>query len=266
MAEVAKYLEYFRISFLNLLTYRARYFVGIITYIIYIAVFYYIWKAIFANSAVIDTFSLSQMVTYVAIGWISRSFFFNNLDREIETKVVNGSLALDLLKPVDFQLLAYAQTLGEGIFRFALFALPTALVAFLLFPIQLPHNMLTAAAFLFSTFLAGLVYTSINFMVGALAVPLGSIEGIAYAKQNLILFFSGLIVPFDMLPRWAGGPLRALPFASISYIPLNVYLGKCSGAQLALALCEQIFWVVALFFAARALWNLLIRRVVIQGG
>lgn len=263
---MAKYLEYLRISFINMLAYRARYYVGIITYIIYIAIYYHIWKAIYANSQEIDNFSLPEMTTYVAVGWISRSFFFNNLDRDIEQKVINGSLSMDLLKPMDFQGMMYAKMIGEALFRGVLFAVPTAIAAWLLFPISGPASTLHAAAFLVSTLMAAVIYTNINYIVGALAIPLRKIEGIAYAKQNLLLFFSGLLIPFDMLPAGASSVLKVLPFAAISYQPLSIYLGKFSDSEVLLVLLVQAGWAVALFVASRLFWKRLMQTVIIQGG
>ncbi|MBX7244674.1 MAG: ABC-2 family transporter protein [Candidatus Sumerlaeaceae bacterium] len=263
---MGKYLEYFRISFLNIFAYRARYYVGIITYLIYIAIYYYIWKAIYANAAQIDSFSLADMTTYVAIGWISRSFFFNNLDRDMEQKVVDGSLSMDLLKPVDFQGMIYAKAFGESLFRFALFALPTGVVAAFLFPIAAPVSIAGALGFLASTLLAAVIYVNINFMVGTLAIPLKNIEGIVHAKQSILLFLSGLLIPFAMLPEGIAALLKVLPFAGISYVPLNIYLGKVSGTEIAVALSGQAAWAVALLVASRVMWNHYTRRIVIQGG
>ena len=206
------------------------------------------------------------MTTYVAVGGISRSFFFNNLDRDIEQKVVNGSLSMDLLKPMDFQGMMYAKMIGEAIFRGTLFAVPTAFVAWLLFPIAGPASALHGLAFLVSTLCAGAIYTSVNYIVGALAIPLRKIEGIAYAKQNLLLFFSGLILPFDMLPGTAATILKALPFASISYHPLSIYLGKYSPNEVIVVLLMQLGWAAGLLAVSRMFWNRLMRTVIIQGG
>src|SRR5262249_11409646 len=155
---------------------------------------------------------------------ISRSFFYNNLDREIEQKVSDGGLAMDLLKPIDFQAMAYSKVFGEALFRFVLFALPTAFIARLLFDISLPASPLCVVAFFLSLVFAALIQTNINFIVGAFAIPLKSIEGIAHAKANLMLFLSGLLVPFDMLPHVLAVLFKALPFAAITYVPVNIYL------------------------------------------
>jgi ABC-2 type transport system permease protein len=264
-----KYLEYFRISFLTILAYRARYYVGIATYLIYIALNTSVWGAVFRSSEgqqVIGGFTLTQITSWIAVGWVCRSFIFNNLDREIETKVVDGSLALDLLKPVDFQAMQYARVLGEGLFRLTLFAGPIALFAYPLFGVQGPASVVHLLSFGLSLILGALIFLHLNFMVGSLAIPLRNLEGISYAKNNLMLFFTGLLIPFSMLPEWASGILRWLPFAGISDTPLRIYLGQIQTGELVQVLGFQAAWCLIMLLAARSLWNLMISRVVIQGG
>ena len=69
---IAIYMEYGRIAFLKTLAYRLRYYTGILSYMINIAVYYFIWKAIFTHGERIEGYDLGEMVTYVAVGWIAR--------------------------------------------------------------------------------------------------------------------------------------------------------------------------------------------------
>ena len=266
IATLVKYLEFFRISFLSILAFRARYYVGIVSYIVYIAVYHAIWTAVYKHSTDIAGFDLASMTTYVAVGWISRSFMFNNLDRDIEARVIDGSLSMDLLKPVDFQGMQYARVFGEGLFRLVLFALPCAVVAFPMFGVSWPASFGAFLKFALSSALGALVFTNLNFMVGALALPLRSIEGIAWAKQNLFQFLSGLLVPFAFLPPGLATVLSWLPTAGISHTPLEFYLGRLPGAEGWNALALQAAWALITLLAGRALWNVLIRKVTIQGG
>ena len=70
-------LPFARVGFLNMLAYRARYYVGILTYLFNVAVYFFIWRAVFAHSPNVAGMSLSEMITYVAVGWTIRSFYFN---------------------------------------------------------------------------------------------------------------------------------------------------------------------------------------------
>src|SRR5262250_2712115 len=48
------YAEFVRVGFVNTLAYRLRYYTGIVTYFMYVSVYYFIWKAIFAHSSRIE--------------------------------------------------------------------------------------------------------------------------------------------------------------------------------------------------------------------
>ncbi len=265
--KIQKYTEYLRISFLTMLAYRARYFIGITTYIIYIAVNYFIWKAMFNSSAsTIGGYTFPQMITYINVGWISRSFYFNRLDTEIAQKVVKGDLALDLLKPVDFQMMQYARTFGEAVFRLFLFTLPTFVVAIFFFPIQLPAHSTTYVLFVISTLFAFLLFTSINYIVGLFSIPLQNIEGLSYAKSNLMLFFTGLVIPFNLFPPIITQILNCLPFGGISYIPLQIYLEKLSFLGIFKAFANQIIWILVLHAMGRLIYTQFTRKIIIQGG
>ncbi|MBI1983225.1 MAG: ABC-2 family transporter protein, partial [Acidobacteria bacterium] len=89
------YAEFVRVGFVNTLAYRLRYYTGIVTYFIYVSVYYFIWKAIYEHSTEIEGFDFSQILTYIAVGWIIRSFYFNNIDQEMAYAVTEGKLAMD---------------------------------------------------------------------------------------------------------------------------------------------------------------------------
>ena len=62
------YLEYLRISFQNMMAYRARYYIGVVTYVIHVAVYYFVYKSLFASGGEIRGYDLNQMLTYVSVG------------------------------------------------------------------------------------------------------------------------------------------------------------------------------------------------------
>lgn len=136
------YSEFIRIGFVNILAFRLRYYTGIITYLINVTVYYFIWRAVFANAAgPIAGFSLPQILTYVSVGWILRSFYWNTIDQEMAYEVLDGKIAMDFIKPVSVQWMWLARAMGESAFRLILLTAPTAIVVTLLFPFSVqPRN------------------------------------------------------------------------------------------------------------------------------
>ena len=259
-------LPFARIGFLNMLAYRARYYVGVLTYIFNVAVYYFIWRAVFRDATTVAGLSLPEMITYVAVGWTIRSFYFNEIDRDLAAQVQEGRLAMNLIRPVDFQTVMIADAAGQSAFRAALFTLPIALVVGLLFPVRPPVSLTAGVLFLLSAVLSFFLAAAINFLVGLIAIRTKSIEGILRAKYMVLELLSGLLIPTTLFP----GPLRrvlfATPFPHINFTPAALYLGKTVGWEAAELLGIQAGWALLLLAAGRALWERARLRITIQGG
>ena len=265
-AVVRVYGEFVRVGFVNTIAYRLRYYTGIVTYFIYVSVYYFIWKAIYAHSASIEGFDFSHLLTYVAVGWIIRSFYYNNIDQDIATQVLEGKLAMDLIKPVNPQGMYVAQALGESVFRLVMLTAPTAVVLLLVYPVRAPASGWHLVAFLVSVFLSFFLVAGINFAVGTFAIRLKSILGLLRAKYFLLELFSGLLIPISFFPHAFQVALAFMPFQYISYIPVLLYLGKISGLGILKALGLQLFWVAAMIALGHGLWTWSSRKITIQGG
>ena len=109
---------------------------------------------------------------------------------------------MDLIKPVNIQLMYLARAAGESVFRLALLTVPTALVLFLVYPLRRPASLGCAAAFLLSVILSFLIVAAINFAVGTFALRLQSILGLLRAKFFLLELFSGLLLPIIFLSAY----------------------------------------------------------------
>ena len=260
------YAEFVRVGFVNTLAYRLRYYTGIVTYFIYVTVYYFIWKAIYAHSASIGGFDFSHILTYIAVGWIIRSFYFNNVDQDMANQVIEGKLAMDLIKPVNIQLMYVAQAFGECLFRAGMLSLPSAVALMLIYPLRPPASLHHFLAFLVSVVFSFFIVAAINFAVGTLAVRLKSILGLLRAKYFLLELFSGLLLPITYFPHVLQRVFKFLPFEYISYVPVLLYLGNINGKSIAASLAVQLFWVVVLFAIGHAMWRWSSRKITIQGG
>lgn len=263
------YLAMARTSFLNLLAYRTRYFVGVLTYFFNVTVWYYIWKALFSQAPPgtrLGGFTFPQMLTYITTGWVLRSIYFNEVDRDIANQVQEGRLAMALVKPVDFQALTLSQAFGESAFRVLMFATPIALVLVLVYPISLPASLLAGFLFVLSGCLSAVLVGAINFGVGLIAIRTNSILGFLRAKYLVLELLSGLLIPPTLFPASVRPVLAWLPFQHMNFTPGRIYLGLASGGEAIRAIGIQAAWVVLLLFLGRLLWHSSQKRIVLQGG
>jgi len=266
-ATLAAYVEFMRVGFVNILAFRLRYYTGIITYLINVTVYYFIWRAIFFQAeASIAGFSLPQILTYVSVGWILRSFYWNTIDQEMAYEVIEGKIAMDLIKPVSVQWMWLSRAMGESAFRLILLSAPTAAVILLVFPVQRPASALHFGLFVLAAAGSFLLMGAINFMIGTCAIPLKSILALIRAKYWLIELLSGLLIPISLFPRALQQVSSWLPFEYIAYRPLQIYLGKLPPADCLGRVAIQFAWVAVLLALGHLWWSRATRKITIHGG
>jgi ABC-2 type transport system permease protein len=263
---LAPYAEFSRVGFVNILAFRLRYFTGIITYFLNVTVYYFIWTAVFHSTQSIAGYNLPQIITYVSVGWIIRSFYWNTIDQEMAYEVIEGKIAMDLIKPVSVQWMWIFRAMGESAFRLGLLTLPVAVVVAFVFPVQGPASRENFFLFMIGVIGSFFLMGAINFMIGTCAIPLKSILALIRAKYWLIELLSGLLIPVSFFPDRAQKIMAWLPFEHIAYTPLQIYLGKLDRAAAVRALATQWLWVFALLLLAHLWWERASRKITIHGG
>ncbi|MBI3680050.1 MAG: ABC-2 family transporter protein [Acidobacteria bacterium] len=259
-------LEFARIGFLDMLAYRLRYYTGVINYFLSVTVYYFLWKAVFAANPEFGGFRFDEMITYVTVGWIIRSLYFNNIDWDMATDIMEGKVSMVMMKPVNLPLTYIGKALGEAAFRTVLLSAPTSIVLALIFPVNPPRDAAHFSAFLLALAGSVLLVSSINFIIGSCAIELQSIQGLLRFKFWMQELLSGLLVPLTLFPAPLREISRWLPFEHIGYTPMMIYLGKIPGREIGRTLALELFWIVALLWFGNWFWNRLSRRITIHGG
>ncbi|MBE0566549.1 MAG: ABC-2 family transporter protein [Krumholzibacteria bacterium] len=272
-ATAGLYLHFVRLAFLKFLAYRLRYYTGVISYTIFVAGYYYLYRALYASRAPgpggvaeMGGLTVGEMITYVAVGWIGRSFYFNNIGRDLMHQVREGQIAMQLIKPYDVQSVMMFEAAGEAVFRLVMFTVPITVVIVPLFGVHLPPQPVLLGWTVLSFTLSLVVYSQLNFLVGCLAFHMKNIDGVLRAKMVSGDFLAGVIVPFSFFPEWFQRVVEWLPFQAIGYLPVMIYLGKRPGDELWQALLVQAGWAVGLWLAGRVAFRRSLRQVVVQGG
>jgi ABC-2 type transport system permease protein len=261
-----KYLEMIRIRFLMMLAYRTNYYSGILIYSINIGAYYFLWTAIYGGKESIQGMSVVQMTTYVAISWMARAFYFNNIDREIAQEIREGKVAVELIRPYHYLGMKTMQGLGEGIFRLFFFSLPGMVIVAFIFPLQLSTDLWTWVFFALSIMLSFVINTQINLLTGIMTFFLFNNDGLMRAKRVVIDLFSGLLLPISFYPEWAQYMMKFFPFQAISYIPSMIFTEGFQRGEVYDALLFQTVWAVILIIPIQLLWMAAKKRLIIQGG
>ncbi len=263
---LSAYVDLIRIRFLMMLAYRVNYYSGIVIYAINIGAYYFFWRAIFGDQDTIGGFTLAQMTTYVAVSWMARAFYFNNLDREIANEIRDGSVAIQFIRPYVYLIVKMMQGFGEGIFRLLLFMVPGMVIVCLIFPVVLPTEPKVWLLYGAMLFLSFLINSQINILTGLAAFFIENIEGMMRMKRVFVDLFSGVVIPIALFPGWLDAIVQWLPFQAIAYLPSSVFTGRSSGEAAISALGLQAVWFVLLIVPIWLLWRAARHRLFVQGG
>jgi ABC-2 type transport system permease protein len=249
------------------MAYRFNFFTAILGAMLTMALLYYLWTAIY-NSATSMEMSYRALITYVCLG---QAFSFarpgqRRVLARIGYGIRRGDVVLDLIRPTDYQLLTFSETLGAYLMEIAMVSLPSYLLALLVFGIDLPASPEAAIGFVVSLMGAICLIFSLDFLVGLMGFWTFSVWGLGYAKIAVINILAGTIIPLTLFPDWLQRIVLILPFKGMAYTPLAIYVGEIDGSAIWMNILGQFAWGIGLVLLTRLLWLRARRRIEIQGG
>lgn len=225
----------------------------------------YVLLALYRHRGSIGGFDAADAVTYV---WLAQSMIMTVYIFswwELALRIRDGSIATDLLRPLDPQRYWLAYDLGRAPYHFLLRGVPPFLLGALVFRLHWA-SPLDGLAFLASLVLAVVVSFGFRFIYNAAAFWLLDYRGVVNLSTTIVIFFSGMAIPIRYFPHALRELCYALPFASIIQTPVDVWLGKRNGLALIGVFALQLFWALALLGIGKLLLARATRRLVIQGG
>lgn len=232
---------------------------------------YYLWMAIYGSSSsgVLGGLTRNEMVIYVFMTYVTGNMVSVGVADTISDHVMEGSVAMNLIKPIDYRLSLIFTASGGVVYRF--FA-PSVFVwlGLEIYRVRVLDMAPVAAQnvllYLISGFMSFLIYVLFDFCFGMVAFVTTYMFGMMMAKGALLAFLTGQLIPISFFPEVLQRVFDFLPFSSMVYTPVMIYLGKYTGATLWTMLARQAVWVVLLYLLGTLLWQKITKRMVVLGG
>ncbi|HHW47919.1 MAG TPA: ABC transporter permease, partial [Clostridiaceae bacterium] len=245
-----KYYALFRIRFINSLHYRAAALAGLATQFAWGFMEILAFSAFYRANPDAFPMEFSQTVSYV---WMQQAFltlfmmwFWEN---EIATAIMEGSIAYEMVRPVDLYNRWFCQIAANRLARAALRCAPILIVAFIVpepYRMSLPPDIVQFLLFLFSTLLALCVVVAFSMILYILLFNTVSPMGVRIIAVVISGFFAGLYVPLPFFPTLVRAVAGLLPFAAMQNMPLRIYSGNIAGTDALAGIALQVFWLVVL--------------------
>lgn len=259
------YLAYFKQNFKAHVVYRIEWILGIVNSIIQIFISIILWKTLYAGSDSIKGIDFSIITTNFIIS-LGLSHVLETNDFAIQRKLNDGSIANELLKPIDFRKILLANTLAEISFKFISNFIPTCIIAVICFGILPPAGIYHFLLFLISILLGFFVIWSLSLIVQMTAFWIINVWSISTIKNVLVKVFSGALLPLYFMPVSLMKVIEFTPFDSIYHIPLQIYLGRLETGVIILSMIKQLLWGLVLYLISLFMWYKGCKNVILQGG
>jgi ABC-2 type transport system permease protein len=263
-ARLAPYLEFARKAFAREATYRVDVFTEIGSLVLRVYLLRSLWTALYAQNAAPADLPLHAMITYATVALLMSLIFEVDGTRQIRDKVREGTIAIDLMRPLNVPLSFFSDGFGRTVFH-AFVVVPSLLCALLLVHVDVPP-LPRLALFGFALVQGYIVNSLLNFLMNSVAFWTLETFAIQLMVRWVSDLLSGQIIPLSFFAGIAGTLVGVLPFAAIYSTPLRIYIGQIAPDAIPGALLSQTMWMVLFALLAAVVWRAAARRVVVQGG
>ena len=260
------YLAVFSARFRVLLQYRAAALAGFATQLFWGLIRIMAFEAFYRSSTVPQPMTYEEVVVYV---WLSQAMIGLmpwNTDREVRDLIRSGTVAYELLRPVDLYTYWFTRALALRVAPTLLRSIPLLIVSFLFFGMRFPPTLDCGLAWAVATLMALLVSAAFTVVLNLSVLWTLSGDGVVQIASSFIWMLSGMIIPLPLFPDWAQPIVNVLPFRALMDAPFRLYMGHIPLDQVWGALAHQAFWLILLIGVGRWLMTRGLRRVVVQGG
>lgn len=288
---IKKYLPFARASFLDLLAYKFVIFCWLIVDILSILVSFFVWTAVFSSSSasggipldqvVINGFTYNEMISYVLIIFLfSICVNTSNTMDAISSEVQDGSIAMQLIKPISYRVRFIFSSLGTLFSVNILLGIPLLIVSYTVLTLcgfipflGVGNLLIKSGLFFLAEIIACLLTDSFNYIFGIFSFYTLASFGLFNIKNGIQNFLSGTLIPMTFMKNssWSivrniGMVLDYSPFVYMAQYPTFILMGKIDYLTSVNSLLIAIAWLVAFELIGHLLYSNAIKKVIIQGG
>lgn len=226
---------------------------------------YLLWSAFFARAATPQTFDPAQIHSYLLIALLVNSVITGYDEWRNAHRILDGSVALDLVKPLDYQRARLAEQMGTATAELAGLLVVAGALALLLGGVAVPP-LAVLAVFVVSFALGILLKAQIVCLTVVLCFGRQDYLGLHWTRNALMTLLSGTVIPISLYPDWLRDIALALPFSSILFGPFTVFVAESVTADVLGALGRQVLWAAVLWVLVSAVQRRAVRKFEAVGG
>lgn len=262
-----KYLTAYGLALQQVLQRRATLFMDRLGGIAIVLSLYYFWAALLQGKDSFLGYTQPQMLSYVLMMNVLRSFVFTGRGWEVVGDIAHGRISSYLVRPIDFHFYSLSLDLAQKtVHVLASFLEVGVLLVLIRAPVYLPRDPSTWILFLLAVALSSLLFFFLEFMVCSLAFWTSESGGPLFCFELFLQFAAGTFFPLDVLPAAVQRALHFTPFPYMVFFPINIYLERLDWAGAWKTLGLELAWLAFFYWAAKTVWRRGVANYSAEGG
>ena len=261
-----KYLYIIKTQIIKRLTYAFDVYGNILVQTIIMITSAFFWKALYKDGGTAGGVNVESMLVYIIMSSVLSVLLITNVEKRIEQSVQKGTVATDMMKPVSLFGIYFAEDIGTIIALILQNILPILLIGSLLIKVPKMADLRDLPLFVLSVLLSFFINWFLAALFGMMAFSAVNIDALIQVKKHLIRLISGSIIPLWFFPNPIANVLKFLPFPYIYQLPLSIYIGRGTRAEIFTGMEIQLAWAVVLFLVFLFAQKQITRKVMVQGG
>ena len=211
------------------------------------------WVNIQSGSTLID---FKTIFTYYIFGNIIS--LQNGVQWNLARSVQNGKISSKLLNPSNFMAQVIIIDFGWQLFPRTVEILLLLLIGLLGSQFIIFASIWNFILYILLGILGYFISIFISYILGCIAFFIVDVDGVMEINNQLSFVLSGKALPISIIPVLFGA--NFLPFAFTFYHPMQIYLGKYDFNQTLMVFAGGIAWCVVLYFLAKWVFKIGLKK------
>lgn len=269
MRKIRPYLAGVKLELLGMFQYTLFYWAHFFTLCVSVIIVYFLWDAIIPNGtgAIHGFNSKSTMIGNMVLITIVSQSLKTKIMRNLSEKVQQGTLAIELIRPVSFLPMQMTRELGEQLVTTITQFIPMLIVVPLILKLPMPTSIVGWTVFFIAVLLGYSVLLMYSLLLAMFVFVSHNWWGLSQFSQFVTSFFSGAIVPITIMPIFLQKIAYALPFQYMFAIPAKIFVQPEPIQNVIPLFGSQLLWIFGMLGLTVFIWNKwIMKNIVVNGG
>jgi ABC-2 type transport system permease protein len=220
------YLKFISKAFQRAIAYKLEYYMGLLNAFLYIFIFTSVWSTVSTESPKsLGTWTRDGLINYAILSTLIKVSFGRN-ESLLTNKIKTGDIVYDILKPYNFVLMYFSDSLGVSLFQLFARAIPLLIFSFAFFGLVPTITLSQFIDFIPLYILSFLLFIFFGFLISSLAFFFTEVFSFMILYSALVTLLSGSVIPTNLFPEKFLTITYWTPFPYLYYFPTAVLIGN----------------------------------------